>query len=660
MAGHKLIPFYEAPLPQPLPKDRSWLLDYHNYTKQLIDYLKAHGVSDSRFLSTIHCLSDLRDYLIQKGLSYSESNASDWYDSLKLKRTNGYLITLSRLSDLYRYGEIHPINAYPNSRPYAELLNNPWDYLLQDYLDTQNLHGKNRQRVKHQISRFLFWIQSKHIQKPSSITYMFLQSYLEQDAHKSEKEKSRYTFVVGNFIIFLADKGLCHHALGWYPYYWMKNRIINSCDLTRKQKQTLLAIKKECSSDSLEDIYKHCCLFLTEFLKSGYNESMCEMATFTIRNLFLFLDMYGVGYIKEAVDIWLDHLKAIYQENACNKFQRVLKLLDTYLQERKLRPDIYFTNRIRLYDSIPTWCKTETDAFLNQKKKEGWAPSTVNGASACIARFCRYLDDHDISDLSAITPEILKSFNLSDEFSTIKNKNSYNGIIRKFLQCLERKGTLPYGRHLALSCASVPHEHIVTILTSEEKESIYKKHSYSSTPIELRDKAMIMLGINMGLRACDVVTILLTDIDWKRRTIRIIQKKTNHEILLPVPVCVGNAIYEYIKNGRPNNKTTSKYLFVKTKMPYGSVKKGVCLDALKRTLPDRNVPGSGFHVTRKTYATDRLRNGASRQGIADLLGHKDTHSLKSYLQFDSSNMRLCPISLAESGLSMKGDRYDRV
>ena len=197
-------------------------------------------------------------------------------------------------------------------------------------------------------------------------------------------------------------------------------------------------------------------------------------------------------------------------------------------------------------------------------------------------------------------------------------------------------------------------------LTAEEKGMIKEKQSSSSTPMELRDKAMMLLGMKMGLRASDIVSIRFRDIDWDVQTLRVLQVKTSHEILLPMPTDVGNAIYFYITKGRPNGMTTSSHIFIKHRVPYDPLTRGACTSALRRTIPDREVPGSGFHVTRKTYATDCLRRGAGKQGVADLLGQRDTQSLRHYLLLDEDRMRMCPLSLSESGLLMEGGRYGTV
>lgn len=117
--------------------------------------------------------------------------------------------------------------------------------------------------------------------------------------------------------------------------------------------------------------------------------------------------------------------------------------------------------------------------------------------------------------------------------------------------------------------------------------------------MELRDKAMLLLGLRMGLRASDIVNLKISDINWKDPSIQFMQQKTKSELVLPMPVEVGNAIFNYLTKGRP--EAESKYIFLRSAAPYTKVGKGVCRDALCRALPQHSVPGLGFHAIRRTF-----------------------------------------------------------
>ncbi|MDR2022702.1 MAG: tyrosine-type recombinase/integrase [Hungatella sp.] len=169
----------------------------------------------------------------------------------------------------------------------------------------------------------------------------------------------------------------------------------------------------------------------------------------------------------------------------------------------------------------------------------------------------------------------------------------------------------------------------------------------------LRDAAIVLLGLRMGFRASDVLNLHFRDIDWKNREISIIMKKTKTQITLPMPVDVGNTIYAYISNGRPKNG--SEFIFIRSKAPYGRLTGKVCTKALYRILPERKeVTGGGFHVTRRTFATNLLRNHAKINEVMDALGHQDSTSIMKYLLLDEERSRRCGLSLKDAGLPMRG------
>ncbi len=57
---------------------------------------------------------------------------------------------------------------------------------------------------------------------------------------------------------------------------------------------------------------------------------------------------------------------------------------------------------------------------------------------------------------------------------------------------------------------------------------------------------VIMLGTVLGLRACDITALKLSDIDWLHGEIKIIQSKTANPVVLPLTQDVGEALMDYI------------------------------------------------------------------------------------------------------------------
>ena len=124
------------------------------------------------------------------------------------------------------------------------------------------------------------------------------------------------------------------------------------------------------------------------------------------------------------------------------------------------------------------------------------------------------------------------------------------------------------------------------------------------------------------------------------------------EVILPIPTDAANALYRYLTQERP--QTECRNIFIRERAPYRGVKRHACQKALESALPDRDVPGSGFHVTRKTYASSLLEGGVGANMVAEALGQTGLGSVHRYLSLDEERMRMCPLSLAGEGLLMEG------
>lgn len=648
------IRFFEVPLPKDLPPDLEWMRLYHSNSDKLIKYLTDRRAGSTAYHVAIRTLTLLRNHLINSGISYSSENAASWFD-INNYQIKGTRVTLHRLFDLYQYGSIQPIHAFPTAIPYYNGLSALWKQYLDDFLSSLSNKDSTCQQTRRCIARFLYRMQEQGIQNPSQLNIEALEGYCNCEAHISHNETARYTYTIGDFLLFLADKGCCSHGLGWYPYFWMSNRIVQISDLSNDQIDRLEAAKNESLEFPSAEFVSVIPDFLKRFQDIGYSKTPYIVAKYTLYNLLLFLEMYGLGYHPAIAEVWLEEEKKRHRTNGWKQHRRILRLFEVYTVSGDIIPQQFFHEKSILYDSLPEWCKTEMDLFLKQKKREGWEKSTLSMFHASVTRFCLYLCSLGMQSFSEICAATVSAFNRADKHLTAEGKNAYNVRIRQFLQFLERRHIIPFGLHLALFCVSAPSEKLVVTLSADEITEIKTAHSNCTTPKQIRDRAIVLLGTEMGIRASDLVKIQLKDINWDTQTIRILQEKTKHEIILPMPVVVGNAIYLYIINGRPD--TNSSFLFISHRAPFAPLGRSVCTRALKATLPTRNVPRSGFHVTRKTFATERLKKGVARQTISELLGHQDISSLEHYLHLDEERMLQCPLSLSDVSLAMEGDRY---
>ena len=82
-----------------------------------------------------------------------------------------------------------------------------------------------------------------------------------------------------------------------------------------------------------------------------------------------------------------------------------------------------------------------------------------------------------------------------------------------------------------------------------------------------RDYAVILLILRLGLRANEVATLRLDDMDWRAGQLTV-HGKGNRVDQLPLPVDVGEAIAAYLCRGRPRS-ATAREVFLRVQPPLG-------------------------------------------------------------------------------------------
>lgn len=630
---------------------------FYQNTLFIARFLKEGGFSKNTIKRHHNCYSLLQSWLSATNTPFSRQSASQWLNEFQKGHSSKYFkaveLYTERLLDVYETGKLRkehlPVLA-PKRKPLPKTFQRILDRYVADCTD--RFSSKYLPSVKSRCTRFLHFIRNQGIQEISGITYRVLAEFRKNDVYPKETDTSIYQAVARDFLAWLADKKICGYGLSKYLYFAHQGKLILMDELPSKQKEILERRRAESMDFPSAEIPELIRDFL--FILRGYQYSEITLKPYenTLWQLFLFLDMNGLGYHPDIADAWIETRKKPY-DSSPDKSRRAVLLFRQFIENNGIYPQAVFQNPGALTGCIPDWCAQPVKEFLETKEKEGLTQRTVTTYRCACARFCIFLDKEGIRKFPDVTADHVKKFNLMDRHQTARSKNLYNGKIRKFLLYLaDNRLLMNPGLFLSLSRKSASYDRVVVTLTNDELKSISEYTSAVDGTIGLRDRAVLELGLHMGLRASDIVNMKMENIDWKESCIRFIQKKTSRQIALPMPVSVGNALYLYITEARP--ESDSPYIFLKNKAPYTQLAKQACARALERALPDRDVPGSAFHVTRKTYSTALLRGGCCPDDIVDLMGHSDRQSLVRYLSLDEEGMRRCPLSLEETGILLEG------
>lgn len=155
-----------------------------------------------------------------------------------------------------------------------------------------------------------------------------------------------------------------------------------------------------------------------------------------------------------------------------------------------------------------------------------------------------------------------------------------------------------------------------------------------ATGVERRNRAIVLLLVRLGLRAGEVATLALDDIDWRNAHLLIRAGKSRRERQLPLPEEVGQALAAYLRDGRP--QSPHRVLFLHARAPYGPLKVSA-LTAMAQCALRRAgiaVARPGAHALRHTVATQMVRSGATLKEVADVLGHANLGTTAIYAKLD--------------------------
>jgi site-specific recombinase XerD len=223
------------------------------------------------------------------------------------------------------------------------------------------------------------------------------------------------------------------------------------------------------------------------------------------------------------------------------------------------------------------------------------------------------------------------------------------GSVRGFLRFEFMRGVLPRPLHTQIdSVRTYQDEHLPYPVQWRELQQLLRRID-RSTPLGSRDYAVLLIAATYGMRASDVANLTLDDVDWRERTIQIVQCKTRQPLSLPLTDEVGAALAHYLQRARP--ASSCRQIFLRWRAPITPLSLPGMANTLRRASQTAGVTlkAAGFRCLRHSLALRLLRQGASTKDIADIFGHRRTTSTSAYLRLDVDDLRQVALPVPRLG-----------
>lgn len=293
-----------------------------------------------------------------------------------------------------------------------------------------------------------------------------------------------------------------------------------------------------------------------------------------------------------------------------------------YLQDRGI-----VAPRPKLPSPSETW--PILGAFRDWMRRcRGVADSSLDTYQTILVDLLRRLGD----DPHSYTPRAIREF--------VLERASRHGIAsarmtvtatRAFLRYLVATQQCPPGREYAVpnfagwQLAPTPHfldpgeiERIIAACDGEKR---------------LRDRAVILLLVRLGLRGGEVADLEFGHIDWENGRLTVAGKSRRAE-WLPLTQEIGEALIAYIERARPRLATPR--VFITARTPMRPVTRAAVNDVVDSALKRAGIKSArqGSHILRHSAATAMLRNGVSLAGVGAVLRHRSLTTTMHYAKVD--------------------------
>ena len=190
----------------------------------------------------------------------------------------------------------------------------------------------------------------------------------------------------------------------------------------------------------------------------------------------------------------------------------------------------------------------------------------------------------------------------------------------------EKKSIIPYSEFDVKKLLSV-------IKHSKPYTRPGKRESQHSVIHQERNRAIILLLLDTGIRASELCNLKINQVDLHNRRLTVMGKGSK-ERTLPFSARTGQGLWRYLTQRKDDSAGDSLFV-TRDRRP---MNRDQLLKAL-RTLGRRaGISGVNVHRFRHTFAVNYLRNGGDPWSLQMMLGHSTMEMVKTYLALAQADL----------------------
>jgi integrase/recombinase XerD len=281
------------------------------------------------------------------------------------------------------------------------------------------------------------------------------------------------------------------------------------------------------------------------------------------------------------------------------------------------------------------------EEYLHHLRRKKYSPATLVSYGGALDKFLAFItQEHGrerIQDVVEKDIDLYRARLIMDEYSP-RSIELHMRSIRQFFNWLEAQQKLFVNpaRHLIVRKPDRP---LKPVPTEEEMKQLLAQPNVS-TPIGLRDRAVLEMFYSCGLRREELLSLTIYDPDVRQGMLRVIGKGRKERVV-PLGKQAVHWLKQYLQYGRPK--------LVKSHIDQESLwltregdplAEGSLAMALKKYVASSGIKTHvSPHTLRRACATHMLRGGAHPVQLQMLLGHSTMVTLSQYLRVTITDLK---------------------
>jgi integrase/recombinase XerC len=273
----------------------------------------------------------------------------------------------------------------------------------------------------------------------------------------------------------------------------------------------------------------------------------------------------------------------------------------------------------------------------------GLSPHTVKGYAEDLMQFVAFLEQEGTEAWATVSHRDLRRF-LADLQSGGYARRSMArklSAVRSFYRYLARRDAVPRNPTVGVTSPKLDRP-LPRCVTAGDMERLLQTPD-RSTPLGLRDAAILETLYSSGMRVSELVSLDLADLPDTDGRVRVLGKRRKERVVF-LGRAARETIGDYLQRSRPTlarkcrKDIRSPALFLN--------KNGTRLsDRAVRLIVHQHVEaaavagGGSPHTLRHSFATHLLENGADLRSVQELLGHSSLATTQIYTHLTQEHLR---------------------